>query len=443
MRFLAVLVILLVLSGLSAAQTENPDEDQAHPLDAKALIEAGIDSNSRRFFRPRLRFTFPICKGDLYMEMDYLQRINRDLKGEVDFWLSAGYIWPFTNELCLESSIRHFCRHITSVEHSQIMDVNEFTGSIFYRKPVFRLGFGGGIYLTDSEPYSSLLLMSIELPHLLKSEFSLSGKLKIVDLDIILPTLELSCALNKNIDLFVRHTKEYGYRPMTYTGLRLISQDKSGHYIKKLAFRAGANAFYNHYKVAANHEVRIEFMGEKLRRLLLYLDAYIPIHNTSDFLGPFRPDKILYPFVMEYERKTDLGLFLSGYCRYEITMPVDIKQEFSSNLGIGLGIKNQSDFSRLNKNLRFKIFAGKNFTYKYDFQTWIGLNTTQNPLDIGVDLKIRANWEQTVWGMEIFVLFGKKVNIRPFIMAQQSTFPRDNRSKDTRISVGVELIKWY
>ena len=184
-------------------------------------------------------------------------------------------------------------------------------------------------------------------------------------------------------------------------------------------------------------------MSEKLRRLLLYLDAYIPIHNTSDFLGPFRPDKLLYPFVMEYERKTDLGILLSGYCRYEITMPVDIKQEFSSNLGIGLGIKNQPDFSKMTKKIRFQIFVGKNFTHKYDFQSWIGLNTTQNPLDIGVDLKIRTNWEQRVWGVELFVLFGKRVNIRPFIMAQHSTFLRDHRSKDTRISVGLELIKWY
>jgi len=439
---MTVILILLLLPLSSTAQIISSQKERANP-DARALIEVGIDSNSRRFFRPRLRFTYPLFKGTLYAEMDYLQRINRDLKGEIDFWLNAGYVKPLTNELYLEGSIRHFCRHITSVEHSQILDVNEFTGKIFYQKPMFKLGFGAGSYLKDSEPYESLLLMSIELPHLLKSEFSLSGELKIVDLNIILPTFELSCNLNQNIDLFIRYTKEYGYRPMTYTGLRLISQEKSGHYIKKLGFRAGANAIYNHYKVAANHEVRIEFMDEKLRRLLLYLDAYIPIHNTSDFLGPFRPDKILYPFVMEYERKTDLGIFLSGYCRYEITMPVDIKEEFSSNLGIGLGIKNQPDFSKLKKKIRFQICAGKNFSHKYDLQTWIGLNTTQNPLDIGVDLKLRANQEQRIWGLEIFVLFGKKVNIRPFIMAQQSTFLRDHRSKDTRISVGFELIKWY
>lgn len=435
-------MILLLLPSFTTAQVVNSEKEQAY-FDAKAVIEVGVDSNSRRIFRPRLQFTFPLLKGNLLLEMDYLQRINRDLKGEVDFWLNAGYVWPLTNKLYLEGSIRHFCRHITSVEHSQIMDVNEIAGRIFYRKLKFKLGLGAGGYLRDSEPYNSLLLMSIELPHLLKSEFSLSGELKIVDMDKILPAFELSCALNQNVDLFVRYTKEYGYRPMTYAGLRLISQDEPDHYIKKLAFRAGANAFYNHYKVAANHEVRIEFMGDKFRRFLLYMDAYIPIHNSSDFFGPFRPDKILYPFVMEYERKTGWGVFLSGYCRYEITMPVDLQEEFSSNLGIGLGIKNQPDFSRLNKNIRFQIFAGKNFTHKYDLQTWIGLNTSHKPVDIGIDLKIRANWEQRIWGVELFVLFGEKVNIRPFIMAQQSTFLRDHHSKDTHISIGFELIKWY
>lgn len=442
MRFLAVLLILLALPVSSTAQAPNSEKEQTNS-DAQAHIEIGIDSNSRRFFRPRLRFTFPFLKGDLYAEMDYLQRINRDLKGEVDFWLSAGYIHPITDDIYLEGIIHHFCRHITSVKHSQILDVNEIVGKIFYRKPMFKLGFGVGGYLKDSEPYDNLLLMSIEFPHLLNSEFSFSGELKIVDLDMVLPTFELSCALNQNVELFIRHTKEYGYRPMTYTGLRLISQDKPDHYIKKLAFRAGANAFYDHYKVAANHEVRIELMDDLQRRLLLYMDAYIPIDNTSDFFGPFRPDKILYPFVMEYERKTNLGVFLSGYCRYEINMPVDIEEEFSSNLGIGLGIKNQHDFSRLNKNIRFQIFAGKNFTHKYDLQTCFGLNTTQGLVDIGVDLKIRTNCEQTVSGLEIFVLFGQKVDIRPFIMIQQTTFPQDPRSQDTRISVGLELIKWY
>lgn len=446
MKFLPVLLILLVAPGLLGAYALILEKEKAHPKahpDAQAQIEVGIDSNSRRIFRPRLRFTFPLFKGDLYAEMDYLQRINRDLKGEVDFWLNAGYIRPVNDTLYFEGIIRHFCRHITSVQHSRIMDVNEIAAKIFYRKPMFTLGFGAGGYLRDSEPYDSLLLMSIELPRMLNSEFSLTGELKILDLDKILPSFELSCALNQNIDLFIRYTQEYGYRPMTYTGLRLVSQDEPDHYIKKLAFRAGANAVYNHYKVAANHEVRIEFMGDLERRLLLYLDAYIPIHNTSDFFGPFRPDKILYPFVMEYERKTALGVFLSGYLRYEINMPVDIKEEFSSNLGIGLGIKNQPDFSRLNKNIRFQIFAGKNFAHKYDLQTWVGLNTTQDPVDIGVDLKIRTNWEQTVSGLELFVLFEEKVNIRPFIMIQQSTFPRDGRSQDTRISIGLELIKWY
>ena len=442
MRFSAVILILLVFIGLSCVYALNQEKEQVHP-NAQAQIEVGIDSNSRRFFRPRLRFTFPLFKGDLYAEMDYLQRINRDLKGEVDFWLSTGYIHPVTDTLYIEGSIRHFCRHITSIEHSQILDVNEIAGKIFFQKPAFMIGFGAGRYLKDSKPYDDLLLMSVEFPHILKSEFSLTGELKIVDSDIVLPTFELSCALNQNINLFIRFTKEYDYRPMTYTGLRLLSQDKPDHYIKKLAFRAGANAFYDHYKVAANHEVRIELMGDPQRRLLLYMDAYIPIDNTSDFFGPFRPDKILYPFVMEYERKTNLGVFLSGYCRYEINMPVDIEEEFSSNLGIGLGIKNQPDFSRLDKNIRFQIFAGKNFTHKYNFRTWLGLNTTQSPVDIGVDIKFRIDHIETISGLELFVLFGKKVNIRPFIMVQQSEYLRHARPKDIRISIGLELIKWY
>jgi len=435
-----VLFLCLFQAGLFAEPSKNREQDKKQT--AFAFIELGGDSYERRYFRPRLSFKFPTGNFSFFFDLDYLQRINSRLKGEVDFLINIGLESQLANTIFLEAGVYHLSRHITSVEYSPILDINEFLGRIWYRLPTVNLGIGGGGYLGPSEGYSRLAVFNLDLPHIFQSEFSLRSELKMVDFSEFFYDAEVICELDSSLDLFVRFAKHYGYQKITYLGLRINSSGKTQDYLSKAGMRASVIPDYPQQKALVENEFKLEFKRSSNSRVVLTLQGLIPVLRGRQFIGTFRPEKIRYPISLEYEKLVLPGLYGVGYCRYDIAMPLDVAKEFSSSLGIGIGIRNQPDFSRLDKKFRFEAYAGRNFSLSFDGGIFVGINTVNKPFDFGANSEVRFNSEEFYGQLEVFAEFGNAVKIRPFFAFEQSRLLDIEKSTVGKFQLGLELIHW-
>lgn len=420
------------------------DEFQLSKAKAEAEVELGIDSFERRFYRPQLQFYFPLKKNLLFLKMMYYQRMNSRLQGEVDFWLKMGLKRALSKNLFLEASLNHMCRHISSVDYSNALDLNELIGRLWFSKNNYRLGFGLGTYLGGSASYKSLALLNFEFQKILNSEFSLIGEAKLVNLDEILHEIELSAALSKSVDLFIRNTRHYEYKNTTYLGIRLKSDGKAENYIEHLRFRWGYYPFDNTYKALTAKEIKLEFFKTPRRRVLFSFRGIIPVLESDGlFIGVFKPERLRYPLSVEYEKKAADKLFVYGYWRYDVVMPIDVAKEFSSNLGVGFGLRNQPNFNRINKKLRFEFFGGYNFTHKYDAGGAVGVNTLNKSFNIGAEFHFRANPDQLNTHIELFGEMGRGVKIRPFLRLERRHYFELEDQSDSKVLFGIHFISWF
>lgn len=420
------------------------DDFQLSKAKAEAEIELGIDSFERRFYRPKLQFHFPLKSNLLFFRIMYYQRINSRLQGEVDFWLKMGLKRALADNLILEASLNHLCRHISSVVYSNVLDVNELVGRLWLYRKNYRLGFGLGTYLGGSDSYQSLGVLNFDFQRILKSEFSLKGEVKLVDFDEILHEIELSSALNESVDLFIRNTKHYEYKNTTYLGIRLKSDGKAENYVEHLRFRWGYYPFDDTYKAFAAKEIKLEFFKTSQRRVLFSFQGMIPILESKGlFIGMFKPERLRYPLSVEYEKKTGDKLFVFGYWRYDIVMPIDVAKEFSSNLGVGVGLRNQPNFNMISKKLRFEFLGGFNFTHKYDAEGAVGLNTLNKNFNIGAELHFRINSDHSKAEFELFIEVGRGVKIRPFVRLERSSYFNSDDHSNNNILFGIQFIKWF
>ena len=434
-KWLPILILIISLSIPIWAQTNTPP--------ASASLEIGGDSDERRFFRPRLRFNFPLSRGLFYFNMDYYQRINSRLQGEVDFWFSIGYQRSLSKTFSLEAEINHLCRHVTSRRQSGILDINEVVTKLRIHHAGIILGLGGGSFLGPSEGHNHLWVWDLQAPHLLDSEFSFGSEVKLIDFKKILYEFELACALDQSLDLFVRYSKHYAYSPLTYLGIRFKSAGKAGDYMGKYRFMTGVYPFYEAHKIIAENEFKLEFLKSPERRVLLTLHGIIPVLRKRNFLGPFRPEEIRYPLSMEYLRSITDGLWAGGYCRYHISMPLDIDEEFGSSMGIGLAVRNQIYFYRFDNPIRFELYAGHNFSHSFDIGFRLGLNSVAKPANIGGDIQWEINPDQWTGQIHIQAEFGREVKIRPYVGYQYLDWLKDNRASVGKLVFGIELVKFF
>ena len=420
------------------------DDFQLSEARAEAVVELGIDSFERRFYRPQLHFYFPLKSNLLFLKMMYYQRINSRLQGEVDFWLRFGWKRALSDHLILEAGLNHMCRHISSVNYSIVLDLNELFGKLWLYKNTYRLGFGLGTYIGGPSAYKSLAILNFGLPRILNSEFSLLAEIKLVNFDEILHEIELSAALSESVDLFIRNTRHYEYRNATHLGIRLKSNGKAENYIEHLRFRWGYYLFGETYKALAVKEIKLEFFKISRRRMLFSFQGIIPILKSDGlFTGVFKPERLKYPLSVEYEKKAGNSLFVFGYWRYDVIMPIDVAKEYSSNLGVGLGIRNQPNFRMLSKKLRFEFFSGYNFSHKYDVGGAVGLNTLNKNINLGVELFSRLNPDQLDTDLEIFCEMGRGVKIRPFARFEKVYYFDGQEQSGIKFLFGIHFIKWF
>lgn len=432
----------LILSAMLAL-AESDDFSLSKPK-AKADIEFGIDSFERKYYRPHIEFDFPLKSNILFFSLQYYHRINSKLQGEVDFCLKAGWRRFLSDHLIFEASLNHMCRHLTSRYNPVTFDLNEAFGRLWFEGEKYRWGFGVGGYLGGSRNYNNLVLLNFELDKIFISEFSLSIEVKLVNLDEILHELELSVALSKNVDFLIRNTKHYEYKNTTYVGMRFKADDKSENYVEYLRFLAGYYVSDNKYKALISQDARLEFFNTSNSRAILSLKAIFPILKSKKFLlGRYKPERVLYPLSVEYERKMRNELFLFGYCKYNIDMPIDVDAEFDSNLGVGIGFRNQPNFYMLLKKLRFEFSGGYNFTTNFDAGAAIGINSVEKIFNIGSNVCFKINSERLNAVFEVFGETGKDVKIHPFVSVEKIYYLELDKSSDTKFLIGVQFINWF
>ena len=351
----------------------------------------GADSLERRYIRPRLRFDFPVSFGSFYLDSDYYQRMNGQLQGEIDFWIDLGFNKALSRQWQVALDLNHFCRHTTSFDYPHVLDANELRAEFWFDLSFFRLGLGGGTFLGGNAGYQNLVILNVDWPRILGSEFSLTAETKLVDFKEAFYEFELSIALDPSVDILVRYTKHYFYPKTTYLGLRFNSRGKAGEFIDKAMFSGGIFPDDETQKVFADNEFKLSFFRRQDKQVLLTLNGNIPIRRKDSFLGTFHPEEIKYQAALEYEKKISTEFFGVVYGRYAVHLPVDVDQHFESSLGVGIGLKNQSHFKKLDKSVRFSVYAGHNFSHNYDTGLSLGVNTIAQTINLGADIQAELN----------------------------------------------------
>ncbi|MBM3297708.1 MAG: hypothetical protein FJY83_08930 [Candidatus Aminicenantes bacterium] len=410
---------------------------------ASIALEMGADQSARRVFIPRLRFNFSLQSSTAFFDAQVIQRTNRDLQGEVDFWIRAGLVVPVAPALDIEAGLHHLSRHISSTDYPRITDANEGLVRLWRRAGGVSVGAGFGGYVWGRVDYGVLAVFNLRAPRLFGSEFSLAAEFKYAGFREIFYDLEISASLTDSADLFLRGTRHYEYPPTAYFGLRIKSGANGSSLIEHFRFRSDVLAWDSSYKLFAWQNVRLALVRRPDRRLTLNVESAVPIFRGDAFFGKFPPEWIRYPFCLEYEKPLEGGLRAFAYGSYDIIMPLDRAEEFRSSLGLGLGLRNQSHFDRLAKPVRFEMAAGWNFDHDFDVRFRLGINSVGRPTDIGLDAEVKMSPNQASGRLRVFAEIGGPVSVRAFLGLGRVVHFENGPADTTRFWVGLEFFRWF
>ena len=441
--FIAVSILLCLLFNPQDGFTQTQDPQLNRPW-TLSYLELGTDSFERGFYKSKLSFHFPIKPVSFYIDMTYLQRLNSRWRGELDFWLRAGFKLRLFPDILYEGQVNHMCRHRTSYGKSVgNLDLNEFIAKIWLEKPDFRLGIGAGIYRGLYRKNENLLVFNAEFPGLFKTGISIMAEFKFAGIEELIHDFEISYAMNPGWDLFIRNSKHYGFKNRTFVGTRIKTGDGSDKYINYLNLKLVVYPDDDEYKMLFTNHFRLEFLRAQKSRILLLMNAYIPVKKNIPFFGKFYPERIDYPLSVQYERRLKEALFLFGYLTYELSMPFDIVKEADTNLGAGLGLRNIPHFLRLEKKLRYEVQAGFNFEHDYDCELRVGINTVEKIIDVGSEIDFQLNPDLREGTAVIFGEFGKGLSIRTFVGVRGSRWVKVQSTVNWKFMFGVDFQKWF
>ncbi len=438
-KLLCRVLFTLMLPLILLAGTLFPEESRAQ---TRAYLEYGIDSFERAFFRPRLYFGIPLGFADLYLDAEFTHRMNSRLQGEVDFWIKLGGRKQISSLFSLEAGLNHFCRHKTLRDYPRILDINELLGKLWLHLPDLDLAIGGGKYLGTSNHFTGMVTADLEWSQIFETEFSARSKLKWVDLNQLFYEFEMAFTLEPGLDFFARTTKHYEYPKTTYLGIRLHSQGDMGKHLDYFRFRGSIISADKAYKVKAQEEFKLNLFQTGERRLILSLGADIPIKSGDAFFSTFHPDDVSYCVQMDYELKLRSRMAAYVYGLYDLMMPADKADSFSSSLGMGVGVRNQSYFDRLDRIFRFDFSVGQNFKNIFDMRVRLGVNTLGPLARFGSNFRVDFDPDATHALLEAFAEFGNKVRFRPFLAYEHIDLYHRPDSSLHRFLVGFELLGW-
>ena len=423
------------LAGQAAAPASRPESE--------AELHIGSDARQRRFFQPAFRFFFPLGSLRLNASVAFEHATNGRLEGRVDFWLGAGLTKSLGRAATLEAGLNHMCRHITSAVNPAFLDANEILAKVWTGTDAWRAAVGGGGFVGKNRDYRTLLTADLRAKRLWGTELSLVAGLKLVNGEKVYHDLELAVAMAEGVDLFIRNVRPYGLDPVTYLGLRFSSPGSAASFVDAYSFRLGVYPFFDGIKAVGDMAARLRFFDRPGSRLLLSLSATIPVQRGNAFFGRFRPDRIIYPVAVEYERSLAGGLFATGYFRYRVDMPIDVAERFDGRLSAGLGLRNQRHFERLERPFRFEVFAGREFDRGYEALGRAGLNTTGRRIDAGGEISVFLRPADKDYRADIFLEFGSGVRVRPFVALEFLSLTPEEDPLKGKVLFGVTLFRWF
>ncbi len=442
-RFLLLLLLVRPVSAQDDSLWVKPR--------AGLRAEFGIDSLQRKFYNPEFSFSWPLhmLRGSrAFVDLSYLERISGSLKGAIDFWILAGLETRVSDAVSLEASLNHFCRHVTSTYYPDVLDVNELVGRLWVRQGPLEMGLGFGPYVGGERGFDELMVVNFNLARFILPEVSLETELKWVNFEKIYYDARLAVGLARGVEIFLRTARHYDFPTTTYIGVRLGSAESPARVVDTFNIEAGYYPYYDTHKLLVLGGFRLRFVDEPARRFLLDVDFRTPILAGTALFAESRPDRMLYAVTGQYEKSISGGLFGAWYARYDVDMPVDKPVRFRSSLATGLAFRNQKDFNRLEKGLRFEVGAGYDFTYDYDVRLRLGANARPRGLfPLGAEFRVDANSDRQNVEFKAFAAFGKNIEVRPFVGVRKVTYfaepkpPEDDLAN--RITAGISLYKWF
>lgn len=446
-------VFLLTVAPPAAGQ----DSSKARLLpQAEVKAELGIDSLDRRFYRPVFTFSWPAALlggGRIKLEIDYLQRMNGDLQGVIDYWVRAGAEARISggeegDSVSVEAVLNHFCRHLSSIANPYVLNLNELLGRVVVRSGGWALGAGLGPYVGGSRGYDHLASFTLDAAPFLLPEASFAGELKWVDFERFYYEATLSVGLGAGAEIFLRAARHYDFPAAGYIGLRLRSGGPAARQVGDFNATVGVYPYYDVHKLLVIGSYRLPILRRDDRRFLAAIDFQTPLLSGSGFFAQFWPDRMIHAVSGEYERLLPGGVRAAWYARYVIDMPVDKDVRFRSRLATGLLLRNQPEFERLDKPVRFEIALGYDFAFDYDARVKLGANAKlgRGPARAGAEFALEANAERQSAHAKAFLAFGREVEVRPFIGIRKIAYlaggPPEPDPFRSRLTFGVTFLKW-
>ena len=418
--------------------------------DPMARLELGFDQTSRRYFRPELKFDFPVGSSRLFIGTIYEQRLNSRLQGDADLWLKAGVFFSLGAAWDLETSFNHMSRHGLSRFQQYVLSINELIGRLWWTGPGVRVAFGLGAYLNDllglfksQNSYRNLAVLNASLPEIFGSGFSLRAEMKFVNFRRVLHEVELRVGLSKTAYLFARNTTTYEYPNRTDLGLGLQSDALEPTAVTYVRCRTDILPSDEEHKLVVNQVVLFDILRTPGQRLSFKFESDLPILRGKEFLGLFRPSWLNYPFELDYERALGRDVFLFGYGLYQLTLTIDTSHKYAIKRGLGLGLRNQRVFEALLKPFRYEISGGLDFDRDYDARLALGLNTVKAKVDFGGEVTAQLNSKNKTVRVAVISEFGGATRVRLFAGFDTTRYERPFNPWITRFWLGFEFSRLF
>ncbi len=305
--------------------------------------------------------------------------MNGDLQGVIDYWVRVGAenrVWgdDAGGSVSVEAVLNHFCRHLASIANPYVLNLNELMGRVVVRSGGAALGAGFGPFIGGSRGYGQLASFTLDAAPFLLPEASFAGELKWVDFERFYYEATLSVGLGGGAEIFLRAARHYDYPAAAYLGLRLRSNGPLSKHVGDFNATVGVYPYYDVHKLLVVGSYRLPILRGDDRRFLAAIDFQTPLLSGSGFWGQFWPDRMIHAASAEYERTLPGGMRAAWYARYVVDMPVDKAVRFRSHLATGLLLRNQPEFERLDKPIRFEVAAGYDFAFDFDARIKLGAN---------------------------------------------------------------------
>ncbi len=409
---------------------------------ATLVVEYGLDSLERRYYHPAFRFDFPLRDGSFFSQVEYHSRMNGRLQGAIDYWVDVGLRKNLGKRLRFEMRLNHFCRHRTVDDAPYIWNLNEVLAGASLCGKSFSLALGAGGFIGGSEGYRQLATAAVEWRGFLLPELSLVAELKLVNFTRLYHELGFALALNRNVDLFFRNTRNYEFPNTSYLGLRFKAGGESETSLDSLKMFAGVSPFHNRYKLEIEGEYKLEFFENESRRILLGVDFETPILNGDGFFAQFWPAKMIYDIGLDYEWKINPFLFVAWVARYQLDMPVDSRLPFVASLFTGLAVRNQANFDELEREVRCELAAGYDFKRAVTVHGKLGIQFWRSGLfRLFAEMRTQIDGKRVRNDFRLLAGFGRAILIRPFIGWKKDLVMNPTRTAPGRFLFGLGFFK--